>query len=52
MDPRRKMKKNLRAVEEDHFMKQTMQAADSKAKWVDPYHEKDAEKVHVGQDKL
>lgn len=48
----RKMKKNLRSVEEDHFMKQTMQAADSKAKWVDPYHEKDMEHKHVGQDKL
>lgn len=48
----RKMKRNLRAVEEDHFMKQTVHAADSKAKWVDPYHEKDMEHKHVGQDKL
>ena len=43
----RRMKKQLRSVEEDHFMKQTMQAADSKQKWVDPYHEKDMEPVHV-----
>ena len=33
-------------------MKQTMQATDHKQKWVDPYHEKDIEHVHVGQDKL
>lgn len=48
----RKMKKHLRSVEEDHFMKQTMQAADKKEKWIDPYHEKDMEHTHVGQDKL
>lgn len=29
-----------------------MQAADQKEKWVDPYHEKDMEHTHVGQDKL
>ena len=48
----RKMKKNLRSVAEDHLMKQTTQAADHKEKWVDPYHEKDLEHTHVGQDKL
>ena len=48
----RKMKKNLRNVNEDTRMKQTDQAADHKQKWVDPYHEKDMEPVHAGQDKL
>ena len=48
----RKMKKNVRSVAEDHLMKQTMQDAEAKKKWVDPYHEKDAEAPHAGQDKL
>ena len=48
----RKMKKNLRSVAQDHLMKQTVQADDHKQKWVDPYHEKDMEPVHTGQDKL
>ena len=30
-------------------MKQTMQAADHKEKWVDPYHEKDMERIQVEQ---
>jgi len=46
------MKKGLRGVAEDHKMTQTIQAADKSKKWVDPYHEKDAEAPHVGQDKL
>ena len=37
----RNYKRNLRTVAEDHKMTQTQQAADAKAKWVDPYHEKD-----------
>ena len=48
----RRMKKGLRSVAEDHLMKQTAQAADHKQKWVDPYHEKDMQHTHVGQDKL
>jgi hypothetical protein len=31
---------------------QTTQAADHKAKWVDPYHEKDMEHTHAGNLKL
>jgi hypothetical protein len=48
----RAMKKGLRGVAEDHRMTQTVQASDAKQKWVDPYHEKDAQAPHVGQDKL
>lgn len=33
-------------------MRQTEQAAEHKEKWKDPYHEKDMEKTHPGQDKL
>ena len=42
----------MRAVEEDHFNIQKDQFTDSKAKWVDPYHENSFDKKHVGQDKL
>ena len=48
----RAMKKNLRGVAETHYAAQTVMADTQKKKWVDPYHEKDAEAPHVGQDKL
>lgn len=48
----RAQKKGLRGVAEQHKLTQTVQADEAKKKWVDPYHEKDAEAPHSGQDKL
>ena len=48
----REMKRNHRAVQIQHREMQTLQAADKKEKWVDPYHEKDMAHTHVGNLKL
>jgi hypothetical protein len=42
------MKKNLRGVAEQTMFTQTVQADEEKKKWVDPYHEKDAQAPHIG----
>jgi hypothetical protein len=48
----RQLKRGLRNVQEEHSAIQQTQTADQKARWVDPYHEKDMEHKHVGNLKL
>ena len=36
----------------EHKTEQHSQAANAKAKWVDPYHEKDQEHFHEGNSQL
>ena len=48
----RKMKNDHKKVKDEHKLLQTAQAADQKARWVDPYHEKDMEHTHAGNLKL
>ena len=48
----RAMKRGLRNVQNEHREMQTLQAADKKEKWLDPYHEKDMAHTHVGNLKL
>lgn len=45
----RRMKRDLRDVMTQHKVhQQTVQEPDQKAKWVDPYHERDMDHKHQG----
>jgi len=48
----RQLKRGQREAVTQHCNIQMAQSLDQKARWVDPYHEKDKEQKHIGNLKL